>query len=221
MNRLFYNYYITKNQDRRNEIDFCIKENLLNAKVAEIIVLIENKNIKLFSEKDCVKDNKSKIKIIEENAAITYASVFNLIESLTQDDDVNIIVNSDIFLDPDSMDLLTKLDRDSAWCLSRWDIFNKKMESKLRDVSCSQDTWIIKGKPKKMDNINFNFGRAGCDNRICYELDKAGYKVSNPAKSFITYHYHLSNARDRYGNNNTREKHRIKGGYKFLDPIKI
>jgi hypothetical protein len=46
-----------------------------------------------------------------------------------------------------------------------------------------------------MRNVNFcNFflGIPGCDNRIAFELNSAGYVLSNPATKIQAIHYHRS-----------------------------
>ena len=39
---------------------------------------------------------------------------------------------------------------------------------------------------------DFNLGIPGCDNRIAWELYRAGYKLINPASKIKSYHYHPS-----------------------------
>jgi hypothetical protein len=39
-------------------------------------------------------------------------------------------------------------------------------------------------------------GVAGCDNRLAYELEQAGFIVINPSLSIKTYHLHLTNIRN-------------------------
>jgi hypothetical protein len=50
--------------------------------------------------------------------------------------------------------------------------------------------WIFKGKIKQSLRANFPLGVPRCDNRFMYELETAGYKVSNPSFSIKAYHMH-------------------------------
>jgi hypothetical protein len=173
MIRLLYNYYEDKNPARKKEIDFCLQKNLENPYIN--VVIIEG------AEKP------------------TYTSFFNKINELTGPDDINIICNSDIFLD-ETIQLTSKLEPHKAFALSRWEYVNAN-NIKLFERADSQDTWIIRGPATNIIG-NFTLGLAGCDNRIAHELKDAGYQPTNPAKSIKTYHVHNSNVRN-YSRNNT------------------
>ncbi|WPT11388.1 hypothetical protein PSENEW3n2_00000826 [Picochlorum sp. SENEW3] len=47
-----------------------------------------------------------------------------------------------------------------------------------------------------LNNNNLTLGKPGIDNRLAYELLKAGYQVSNPSKSITSWHVHGTNIRD-------------------------
>jgi hypothetical protein len=48
----------------------------------------------------------------------------------------------------------------------------------LFDIPYSFDTYIFKPKVNvDLSKCNFKFGTLGCDNRIAYEIKKAGYIV--------------------------------------------
>ena len=67
--------------------------------------------------------------------------------------------------------------------------------AKLFDYEWTQDTWIWKGKPKTLQNVEFTMGLPACDNRLAYEIAQVGLKPVNPSKDIKTYHLHLSNKR--------------------------
>lgn len=166
MFRLFYNYYEDKNLNRKLEIDYCLYKNL------------QNKNINTV--------------VIESQKHLTFDYFFNLINKITNDEDINIICNSDIYLD-DTIILTEKIKENECYALSRWDVHPNGTPI-FFDRRDSQDTWIFKGKVKKVI-ADFTLGKRGCDNRLAYELRRAGYRVTNPSKTIKTYHVHNSNIR--------------------------
>jgi hypothetical protein len=178
MIRLLYNYYEDKNPARKKEIDFCLQKNLEN--------------------------NYLNMVIIESAEKLTYDFFFNRINELTGPDDINIICNSDIFFD-DTIRLASHLPPRKAYALSRWDFINPQ-HSNLFNREDSQDTWIIRGPAKHIVG-NFTLGMKGCDNRIAFELQQAGYHPTNPAHSIKTHHVHNSNVR------NYSHKDTVKGNY--------
>lgn len=166
MIRLLYNYYEDKNSNRKKEIDLCYKNNLQNDLLTVVILDIKEKP--------------------------TYNYLFNEINKLTTDNDINIICNSDIFFDT-TIALAEKIQHNEMWALSRWE-WKPDIEATFFNRPDSQDTWITRGKIKNV-NGNFTLGKRGCDNRIAYEFQVAGYKILNPSKTIKTYHVHNSGIR--------------------------
>jgi hypothetical protein len=130
--------------------------------------------------------------------------MFEKVNKLTEPNDINIVCNADIFFD-DTIALVSRMQDKEAYALGRWDWTTIKI-SNLVDNNSIQNAWIIKGK---VENVmgNFSMGKPGSDGRIAYELQKAGYKVSNPSKSIKAYHVHNSNIR------HYTENDRIQGEY--------
>lgn len=185
--RLFFNYYEDKNPERQKELDYCLQKNIDN-NLLDIIILESEKNP-------------------------TYNFYFEKINQLTGPDDINIIANSDIFFD-NTIGLVSRMQPKEAYVLSRWDWYGEGSIPKHRAIKNSQDTWIIRGKAENIDG-NFCLGIPFCDNRIAFELSKAGYMVSNPSRSIKTYHYHNSGVR-KYADNE-----RVNGQYLFVEPISL
>lgn len=167
MINLFYNYYKTTNEKRQKEIDFCLNKNL------------SNKNLNVI--------------IIESQEALTYNYFFNQINKITDSEDINIISNSDIFLD-DSILHCNDIKNNECYALCRWEYKSQSIITFANRVD-SQDVWIFRGR---VNNINgdFTLGKPGCDNRIAYEIKQAGYNIKNPSKTIKTYHVHNSNIRN-------------------------
>eukprot|EP00889_Picochlorum_renovo_P006402 jgi/Picre1/33432/NNA_008756.t1 len=111
---------------------------------------------------------------------------------------MNIIANADIFFD-DTIKTAKSLPENHAYALSRHEVSNGKL-FKRPD---SQDTWIFHGRIQNnmllmsaLTKNNLTLGKPGIDNRLAYELLKAGYKVSNPSKSITSWHVHGTNLRE-------------------------
>ncbi len=66
-------------------------------------------------------------------------------------------------------------------------------------------------------DANFTAGLWGCDNRLLYEIEKAGYKVSNPSLSIVTVHLHeIDNRNPQRTNINT-----VPPPYKTITPCTL
>lgn len=187
---LFINLYRDKNPIRQKELEKCLSLNLLNNKIKTIYAVIENS----FDAFDLVGDNK--ISLIKSDRRPTYEDYFNLINRYASDDTVSAIANSDIYFDENGVKLIEEnIKEDECYVLSRWDILPNGSISHYNRVD-SQDTWVFKGKIKKIGYADFSLGLKGCDNRIAHEIEKAGYAVLNPSKTIRTYHIHNSNIRN-------------------------
>lgn len=168
MIRLFYNYYEDPNIARKREIDLCLQKNLQN-KFLNVV-------------------------LIEQQSKLSYNDFFTRINKvITNEDDISIICNSDIFFD-ETIELANKIEPKQLYALSRWD-WHQNQPPILFNRPDSQDTWIVRGTISNVDG-NFTLGKKGCDNRIAHEFHKAGYSVINPSKSIKTYHVHGSNIRN-------------------------
>ena len=186
MINLFYNYYKDKNKKRQEEIDICLNKNLSNSLINVIIIELQSR--------------------------LSYNYYFNKINLITNPEDINIICNSDIYLDESITNALS-IKVNECYALSRWDI---KLDGshEFFDRPDSQDTWIFRGEIKNNIYGDILLGTPGCDNRIAYEIEKAGYILSNPSKKIKTYHVHSSNIR-----NYNPSADRVPGPYKVIHPI--
>lgn len=107
-------------------------------------------------------------------------------------DDIFVIANSDIFFD-ETLLLANQIKHGEVYALTRYDI--KRGQARFFDRPDSQDVWIFRGGINPIEGADFHLGVGGCDNRIAYLLNKAGYKVTNPSLSIKTYHLHESGIR--------------------------
>lgn len=195
---LYTSYFDSKNQDRNNEMLRCLNGNLNNPFIDKVIVLTE---VPLFVSHE-------KLTVIDFKRP-TYNDFFEIINSGTDLETINIISNSDIFFN-DSLSSISAINFDNhVVVLSRYDYKSGKI--KLFDEACSQDAWMWQGKMKPVDG-NYYLGKPGCDNRIAFEFDKAGYKLSNPSKSIQAIHLHTVDIRSY------TQADRIVGDYLHVAP---
>lgn len=154
----------------------------------------------------------------------TFKQIFDWVNEVTSDDDINIIANSDIYFDIMGIEMMKAVLRsDDCWALTRWDVksFNVVRENgkMVPDIEFmnrrdSQDTWSFKGKIKA-GNYDFKIGVPGCDNHLLWQLCEAGYTLCNPSWSVRTFHLHLSDERKWYG------MPQIPPPYLLIDPSEI
>ena len=113
----------------------------------------------------------------------TFTELFDLCDP----EAINVIANSDIYLDAASVQRLAALNQFQALALSRTNV-DERYTPALHPHKDSQDVWAFMGRP----NIQapFRMGQPGCDNRLAYLIKQAGYIVSNPAKTIKAYHLH-------------------------------
>lgn len=173
------NYYVeywkSPNKKRNDEVIETINSNL---KFFE--------NIFIFSEEEEPRINH---KIIISNR-ITYQFIFDMAI-----DGINIFCNSDIFFD-ETINLVKNIDNEEFYLITRYEKNNKLHKYDDPYGGCdSQDTWIWKNKCK-IKEANFYIGLPGCDNKIAYFAQKAGYRLKNPAKDIKTYHNHETYSRE-------------------------
>jgi hypothetical protein len=190
MIKLYTSYYNEPNQERAKELRECLLKNIDNVLIDKIYIIIGNELQ--------VSDVKISDKIIPYvfSSKPTYADYFNLVNDVSEENDVNIISNSDIFFD-ETLQLISQLKENDCWALSRWEINQDKSNGDIiQSNGDSQDCWIFKGKIKTLEYCNFSLGIMGCDNRIAYEIQKASYEITNPCLSIKTWHLHNTNHRN-------------------------
>ena len=179
MVNLYTSYYQDKDAKRQKELLYCLNKNIENPLIDNIFLIVEGD----------VKLPKSDKLIIVNGNRPTYRNFFDLVnDTVTSVNDISIIANTDIYFN----ETLASLDIHERQCiaLSRWD--KKKDGLKLHNERFSQDSWIFKGKLRNVRFCDFYLGIPGCDNRIAYELNRAGYRMFNPATKIQSIHYHQS-----------------------------
>ena len=186
---VYYNYYVDKDPERNNELEFCLTS-MINNQIID--------NIYLLCDSDIPINVNDKCKIIQIENRPTYNDIFSIINNITMSENINMIINSDCFIDVNSaINIKNNIEIGEFWALSRKEIISKYPligAGRVNDYG-SQDAWIIKGKIDRNVDVDFTMGVPGCDNKITYIMNNAGYVVLNPSLDVYVYHNHASQLR--------------------------
>ena len=211
---IFYQFFINKDNERNNELRFCLKQNVLNKYITKIYLL----NERIYTDTE-LGISSNKIIQINIKERIFFKNVFDFIQKFNIYG-YNIIINSDIFFD-NTISNLFKSDihiNKKMYALVRYeydgyDIKNSKI---LQINGDSQDTWILHSNfnilPEQTEIFNFKFGVPGCDNKIVYLMTTLGYSILNDPLFIKSYHYHNTNIR------NYNNKDKVKSPYTLILP---
>jgi hypothetical protein len=211
-------FYKSDRPDRHAEIKKCLEMNTMCPYIDRIVLL---------NEKDYSKEfpKSKKIQQVIVGKRSTYKIVLEYIKEKVPEGVICVFANADIFLDlQDSWRDIWAVDMvDQFLALLRWDV-QRNMESKLFGPrNDSQDTWCVLSDSVKnskkvweWSELDFPFGKAGCDNAITVEMMKRKFCVSNPALSLKTHHLQITEYR-------TYNKMDIvdKPSYLYVDPTGI
>jgi len=178
---LYTTFYNETNDSRKQELSFCLLNNISNKAISKIIVFNEGDSIAHLAP--------SKIEEVFIDKRPTYQDFINYINTNPTSDDIHIIANTDIYFDK-NIEVLKHINlKDTCLALSRWDTADT-IKPKLYNHNDSQDVWVFKGPIKQQLKANFPLGVPRCDNKLLFELQEAGYKVLNPAFSIKSFHVH-------------------------------
>jgi hypothetical protein len=177
-------YYKDKKKARQKELDFCLKKNLSNRLIDRVVAICDA---------EIEVPYHRKLTVINIGRRQRFDDLFNITSDINPDG-INIATNADIyFLEEDVKKIISVDYTNTVLALSRWDVTIGGLVETHYDHIDSQDSWIWKGRINVFGN--FELGRAGCDNRIAYEIGKV-YNIVNPSKSIKSYHFHLSEIRN-------------------------
>lgn len=210
MVNIFVSVYKEPNETRNKELVHCLLQNINNENVDKVYILLEPS-----SE---YKPESSKEVVIQLHKRPTFGSYFEVVNSVSGREDINIIINSDIYFDKESIELIkSNLSNNQCFALTRYDVHEDSTHTFLgrRD---SQDSWCFKGKIRYSAMMrNFHLGKPGCDNRIAHEIQKARYKITNPSKTIKSYHLHNSQVKSY----ERTADHIVKPPYLRIDPTEL
>ncbi len=196
---LFINAYVDPNPERNAELVECIKQNIANKSIDKVWLL-------------CDVDYPDKYKgatNLYEFDRPTFRDFFAWANELCNEGDIAIIANTDVYFD-ETIAFVHDIQNHECFALSRYDV---QYDGSLKPFhrQDSQDAWIMR-TPIKPIEARFTMGVGGCDNVLAYQLNEAGYKLTNPCSKIRAIHLHLTNLR-RY-----TEKDRLKPPYKMVIP---
>jgi hypothetical protein len=201
-------YYVPSQSKRAKEIDICLRKNIENNLIDEIVLLNE-------SDLSHKYKYSSKIKQVVIGKRLFYDDVIRWVNESVDSNTIVVFANADIYTDTTLRNLYsTNLDN-TFLALLRYEggkIFGPRADS--------QDTWVITSDSVKQrstqwnyDSLHFSFGVSGCDNAITCEMLRMKYLVVNPALTIQTHHVHDSEIR-------TYDKDEIvdKSVYLYIEP---
>jgi FkbM family methyltransferase len=196
---LLTGFYRDPDQNRRAELYECLQRNVEAERLDEIHLFLEEPLAQLPPGPPF---NSAKVQLVPHGQRVTFRDLFVYANRQLAGATV-IIANADIFFDH----TLARLDgydlSGTLLCISRWDV-RADGSASLFEHPGSQDAWIFRA-PIRSFYCNFNLGVLGCDNRLAWEAEQVGLKVTNPSRSVRANHLHLSQVR-RYG-----ERQRLAG----------
>lgn len=222
---LFTSCYNSGNEIRNAELKYCINQNL-KAGFSNMCFVEDIFNSEILKDISIGNSNNSKTVtniFFLSGYKGAYLPFNNWFQNMSLfPDDINILCNSDIFFSKETIEQLQffyqqESNQNKCLALSRWD-FSPDKEPVLFERADSQDTWVFFGSPKVKTSIEFFMGYAGCDNRLAYEIQQAGYEVLNPCKTIKTYHYHESNHRTWIDKDGNRLKETVPPPYLLVNP---
>ena len=196
---LIQQFFINTDKMRNIEIQYCLKKNLENEYIDEILLL----NEKIYSDEELGIDkmnNDQKSKIIQIN--IKFRLTYKLAIDYVKNNNLSgyiILSNSDIYLDETIKNIFkTSLYFGNCWYAQlRFEAYTKQIWENGK-IGWAQDTWIFHTncKIKDTSSLDFNMGRLGCDNVIAYEIAKRNIYIYNDPYFIKTWHLHKSQNRD-------------------------
>ncbi len=184
---LITNWYSSKDDLRNKELIKAFNQNLNNPKIDCIVAVYE-------PDLDPAPPTNPKVIPVKCDARPKFSTYFALAKMVIPDGSICIIANSDIWFPEQSIEKIDdRVSLDVCLALAKYN--NRHGILDLVNQVDSQDSWCFRTPIKTLDYADFSFGCNGCDNRLAYELDDAGYTVLNPAKAVVSVHEHQSNMR--------------------------
>jgi len=207
---LFTNHWSHRNRQRQIEIDCCINKNIQQCFIDRVVIIGQSRvadrmNIAPETSNEEAQyiskfgvDVRRLKKVIWENIDCknnlynrpTFGQYFELVNKYCRSPyDINIIANSDIYFD-DTIGQLRSLNLNNICiALTRHEV-HKNTPSAMEWGAGTQDVWIVQGKVRPVSSADWPMGVWGCDSRICWELENAGYSLINPCKTIMAWHLH-------------------------------
>jgi hypothetical protein len=194
---LITSFYISNNENRNKELDYCLKKNLECNFISKIHLFIDNALVLEHLNIMYPTLINNKICIISEYKQPKYSDLFQYANKLKNN--LCIICNSDIWFSNDSnVDIFSIIENNMnvIFSLTRYEYDNTK--HLIDNYQGSHDAFIFKS-PLNIElpkHLNFYQNILGSENVVLYELFKYNYKVYNPCFQIKIIHEHASQIRN-------------------------
>lgn len=211
MINLFSSYYDCGDPARQEELDACLKHNIENTCIDQLMLFIDDG-----AEPPVSAD---KLTIIHLDKRPTYLDWIEHSEALELHG-TTLLANSDIYFDRSILRTHEALQRPRTFlALSRWEDRPETDTPHLHpNPHWSQDVWGYRCNQAIDDNLRtrlgFPMGVPRCDNKIAYLFSIYGWSVSNPCRELKSFHVHAT----EYRTYNKTHDDRIMGGVAYVEP---
>jgi len=196
---LFVSFFNEKKTERLKEYESCFLKNIENHFIKEIHVSYEyltNSELETIKSNipSFLKHKKVKLEFVQKNKPRDFSYLYFIKKAnrVLDSGEKFIIANTDIYFD-ESLEAANNTDFSKiTFALTRYNFepyLNMANVPWERNIG-SQDSWFMQTPFPESPQFDLNLGWIGCDNRIAYELDKAGYMVLNPSLTIKTWHIH-------------------------------
>jgi hypothetical protein len=178
---LFISLYEEKNKNRLDELILCLSHNIENKHISKIVILNEGFSHQILNHK--------KVLSVEFTKRPHYSDFLKYFVSR----EINIILNSDIYLDNTLKNLKYLMPKKrKVFVLTRYEstgfLFNR--------WGNSHDGWIFYDRPKALEFCDFHLGIPNCEQRLAAVMSDNDYYVLNPSLFIKSYHLHNSEKRE-------------------------
>lgn len=187
MIHLIVQYYAESRQDRKQELDYCLRKNLADDRIACVH--------DLQSAAAPPDDVRSHPKYVQSEPSdwLTFARAFRYANDNLAGQFVA-LANLDVFLaDEFPVDKLPTMAPNVVLALSRWEYDPESNRMWLDptfakyDMAFSQDVWVFRS-PIQVESCDFKLGVLGCDHAIAHRLHVSNYIPVNDCLHFKICH---------------------------------
>ena len=195
---LFQQFFIPSDEERRLEVNECLRRNVGLGLFKKIYLL--NERIYSPLEMGLKKEELRNVVQINIGKRLTYKKFLNHASRMKG---FAVLSNSDIFFDETIDNVRTSVMRDvkSIQCLRRYEYRGEEDLNECRiygNFESSQDSWIIHTSQimQVNDECDISLGIPGCDNKITEIFRCKGYMLLNNYPLLRNYHNHRSQKRN-------------------------
>lgn len=207
---LITSLYNEKNEKRRKEYLFCLKNNLTHPMINQVHILYDQSKdtpTNSFCDilKNIAKQSSNKLIVTKLMGRPSFSYCFELANKKYPDWSI-ILCNGDVFFN-DTLSALQNYNlTDKLLALTRWNIVGKgslnlnwlhDKQGKFRGdwAEFSQDAWIFDTPIRKIAGDTIMLGTWNCDSLIAYAIGKSGLQIFNPCLTIQCCHLHLTEIR--------------------------